>query len=221
MSRETSLVVLSDFDGTITPVQTMEFLYSRFAACGLEFARRWDRGEISTMEEITSTFATVQASREEMEQALDTIPLEDGFLEFFHLCRDLGHPFAIVSDGLEWYIRHILQRHGLEQVPVYANQIHFGEDGFRFTFPWSHPDQPMRGVSKPRIIRIYHDRGYRVAFIGDGRSDTDALDVADLIFARGWLAEHCRAGGIRAEFFENWQDLSARWPQISRGHRLS
>lgn len=214
MAGEAPLVVLSDFDGTITPVQTMEFLYTRFAACGLEYAHRWDRGEISTMEEMTSTFATVKASKEEMERALSSIPLEEGFAEFLQLCKALGQPFAIVSDGLEWYIQFILRRHGLEGIPIYANQIHFEPDGFRLAFPWAHPDQPMRGVSKPRIIRRYHENGCRVAFIGDGRSDTDALGTADLIFARGWLAEYCREHAIEAETFKSWGDLATRWPQI-------
>jgi hypothetical protein len=64
---EVSFAILCDFDGTVCPTQMMDFLYQHFAACGMEYAERWERGEISTQEEIESTFGSVSASREEME----------------------------------------------------------------------------------------------------------------------------------------------------------
>ena len=67
---------LCDFDGTVCPTKMMDFLYQLFAACGMEFAERWGRGEISTQDEIESTFDTVSASREEMEATLDTIEID-------------------------------------------------------------------------------------------------------------------------------------------------
>lgn len=205
------VVVLCDFDGTICTANTMDFLYHNFAACGMEFAEKWERGEISTAEELRSTFATVGASREEMERALSTLEIDEGFHRFLAHCQKRGYHVAVVSDGLEWYIEYILSQHGISGLPIYANRIHFENGDFRFEFPWFHEDTPLRGVSKPRILFSYQDQGKKVAYIGDGKSDTDAIHEADLVFARGWLAEHCTELGIEAVVFDRFDELILKW----------
>jgi 2,3-diketo-5-methylthio-1-phosphopentane phosphatase len=214
MSEQTSnsqVVVLCDFDGTICTANTMDFLYRKFAGCGMAFAEKWERGEISTAEEIRSTFATVDASREEMEQALSTLEIDEGFHHFLAYCHQRGYHVAVVSDGLEWYIEYILGQHGISDLPIYANRIHFENAGFRFEFPWFHEDTPLRGVSKPRILLSYQDQGKKVVYIGDGKSDTDAIHEADLVYARGWLAEHCTELGIEAVVFDRFDELIPKW----------
>jgi 2-hydroxy-3-keto-5-methylthiopentenyl-1-phosphate phosphatase len=206
---------LCDFDGTICPTQMMDFLYQRFAACGMEFAERWGRGEISTQEEIESTFATIRAGREEMEAALDTIEIDPHFPALLEFCRSRDNSFAIVSDGLEWYIDYILARHGLCGVDIYANQIHFKGRGFGFNFPWYDDETPMRGVCKPRIVRRYQERGRKVVYAGDGESDFDVIGVADHIFARRKLASFAREQGVEFTGFEGCDDLLQKWRALS------
>ena len=205
---------LCDFDGTVCPTQMMDFLYQRFAACGMEFAERWGRGEISTQEEIVSTFETVSASREEMEAALDTIEIDPHFPAFLQFCRNHNYSFAILSDGLEWYIDYILRGHGFPDIMIYANNIYFEEDGFRFSFPWHKPENPLRATSKPAIVRKYQEQGFTVAFIGDGKSDFDIVGVADVIYARGHLAEYCQSENISAISFIDFQDLLVKWKDL-------
>ncbi|HEY46026.1 MAG: hypothetical protein AMJ88_09795 [Anaerolineae bacterium SM23_ 63] len=206
---------LCDFDGTVCPTQMMDFLYQRFAACGMEFAERWGRGEISTQEEIVSTFSTVSAGKEEMEAALDTIEIDPHFPAFLQFCRDHETSFAIVSDGLEWYIDYILARHDIYGVDIYANQIHFEEGGFRFEFPWYDDETPMRGVCKPMIVRRYQERGRGVVYAGDGMSDFEVIGVADLIFARRKLARYAREQGIDFTEFNDCHDLLEKWRALS------
>jgi 2-hydroxy-3-keto-5-methylthiopentenyl-1-phosphate phosphatase len=209
--KPASLAVLCDFDGTITPTQTMDFLYKRFAGCGLKFARQWERGEISTSEEIRATFNTVTASREEMERSLDTIEIDPGFRPFYDFARERGYQLAILSDGFEWYIEYILEKHGVMGIPIYANRIHFERGGFRFEFPWQHEDYPMQGVSKTHIAHRYRANGNKIVYIGDGRSDTEVIHAVNLIYAKGWLAQHCRERNISSIEFDSWDDLHEKW----------
>ena len=206
---------LCDFDGTVCPVQMMDFLYQRFAACGMVFAEQWGRGEISTQEEIESTFGTVSADKDEMEAALDTIAIDPHFPSFLQFCRAHDTSFAIVSDGLEWYIDYILARHNIEGVDIYANQIYFEGRGFRFEFPWYDDETPMRGVCKPMIIRQYQERGSVVAYAGDGMSDFEVIGVADIIFARRKLAKFARKQGVDFTQFSDCRDLLKKWQAIS------
>lgn len=203
------LAVLSDFDGTIVPLNCVNLLFEYFGApeC-VEISERWDRGEISQKEEYALGFATVHATRQEMEALLDTVPLDPRFPHFVELCRRRGAPLAIVSDGLQWYIERILANHGVQGVPIYACDIRFLNPGYEFVYPHFDPAAPLRGVSKRRIVQTYQQRGYRVAFIGDGNNDIDAAEVADLVFARASLLERARRANIPAIPFENFDDVS-------------
>ncbi|HEY43185.1 MAG TPA: HAD-IB family phosphatase [Anaerolineae bacterium] len=213
-STESNKVVLCDFDGTLTPFIVIDHLYKTFAQCGLEFAERWERGEISTMEEMESTFATVTASREEMESELAKLELVPGASNFISFCQERGYSFAIVSDGLQWYIEYILQQHGITDIKIIASQIYFKTNGFHFSYPWYNPEVPLRSTSKPTIIRHYQERGSRVAFIGDGTSDFEVVGVADSIYARRKLAEYCQSKGVPAIAFTDFFDLIAKWQEF-------
>ena len=206
------LAVLCDFDGTITPGDTLSILYHRFAGpeCQ-ELEKRWSQGEISAPAEMQGCFASMRATRAELESALDPVQIVPGFPEFFRFCQKQGYAFAVLSDGLTWYILYILQRYGISEPAIYANEIEFAPDGIRIHSPWYRPDTPLRGTSKPAIIQKYQAEGYAVIFIGDGPTDIEAVEVADFVFAKGRLAEYCRKKGISFTAFNNFSDLLQQW----------
>ncbi len=204
----TRMAVLSDFDGTLTPSCTIDSLYARFAAPSwVGVTQRWERGEIGTREELTANFATIKASRAEMESMLDAVVLDPKLPALLTLCRERGYPFAIVSDGLTWYIEYILARHGLHDITSYANQVDFEPQGLQLSFPWYDPNSPLRGVDKAGIVRRYQKAGYQVAFIGDGLSDVEVVGVADLLYAKGSLLRHCRENGVEAIEYSTLTDV--------------
>lgn len=206
------VAVLCDFDGTATPHIAIDMMYQEFGSpdC-LKITQRWERGEISTPEEIRLCFATITASRDEMEAFLASLSLDPGLPDLVSLCRQQGCCFAIVSDGLTWYINYLLNRQGIYGVPVYANEIHFEPEGFRFSFPWYRPETPLRGTSKPAIVRRYQGEGKRVVFIGDGLTDVEASEVADVVYARAGLLKYCRERDIPAIEFSDLADLLTKW----------
>ncbi|MBN1265177.1 MAG: HAD-IB family phosphatase [Anaerolineales bacterium] len=208
-----SYVILFDFDGTLTESETMDLIYNRFAACGLKYSRQWSQGKISTIQEITSTFATITASREELETLFEKTTLIPGAVEFLQRCIDEDRHIAVVSDGLRWYIDSILSRAGFPGIRIYANGIYFEPDGFKFSFTWYDPDTPMRSSSKAGIIRRYQRRGSFVTFIGNGKSDTGAVGVADRLCARDWLADYCEERAVEFVRFNNFYDLMEKFQQ--------
>lgn len=205
------IAVLSDFDGTICPTQMMTYLYEKFADVGSKYEEQWEKGEISTQQEIEMTFETVHASRVQMEASLLEVALDPGFPNFLKLCRVREYEFAIVSDGLSWYIKYLLARDGIFDVPIFANLIHFEDEGFRFEYPWFDSSCPMRAVCKSEVIRRYKSEGTKVIYIGDGVSDYEAVGVADVIYATGNLASYCKSIGYPAKEFLNFETLLAEW----------
>ena len=206
--KNSKIAVLSDFDGTITTNNVLNSLYGKFAAPSYrETLERWNRGEISTMEEIETVFAIVSASRAEMESFLDTVELDPGFPALLSYCRAMGIEFVVVSDGLHWYIDYIMRHHVIAEVAVYACDIHFERGNYRFSYPWFDSSTPMRSVSKSTIVRDYQSRGNKVVFIGDGVSDFEAAQVADIVYARDVLLEYTKGHGIQAQEFSNMGDI--------------
>jgi len=159
------------------------------------------------MEEIEKIFSTVEASRQGMEAFLRTVNIDPGFKPLLGYCREKNYPFAIVSDGLRWYIDYVLNTHGIERTNVYAGDIFFEEEGFRFEYPWFDPAFPLRSTAKPVIVKEYQRRGHRVIFVGDGLSDVEAAEIADVVYAKDVLLEISRERGIEAREFEDLFDV--------------
>lgn len=202
------IAVLCDFDGTITQCEVIGEIYKKFASGNCEqLVRLWTRGEISTLEEIRGCFATIRATQHEMEKELVSITIDPDFPALLDFCRRHGYQFAILSDGLQWYIEFILNRFGISGVTIFANQIQFNPDGFEISFPWYDPKTPKRGTSKPMIIQRYHDMGYQVYFIGDGLSDLEAVHVADKVYAKGRLLDICVDNNLPVIGFSSFADL--------------
>lgn len=206
------IIVLCDFDGTITNEDALEPIYTRFASCGTYFAKLWHRGQIGTREEMIETFNCIHADRTQLESVLDEITIDEGIHDLLASCKSLGFEFAILSDGLEWYIRHILERFGVFNVIVFANQIIFKIDGsYQFEFPWFNHNNPKRALHKPAIIDQYHQAGYHTIFIGNGSSDQDAVWEAECIYAKNPLFEYCLTKQIKAQHFKSFTDLVENW----------
>lgn len=212
VTSDQQTAVLCDFDGTATQIDVTDTLYLEFGDEVCEATtRRWARGEITTPQELRICFSRMHPKKEEMEDFIDSVPLDPGFDALVSLCRRRGYEFAVLSDGLHWYIDRILERHGFEDITVYANEIEFHDEGVELSFPWRDPDTPMRGTSKPSIVRCYQRRGFQVVFIGDGLSDVEVAGVADLLYAKGRFLETCREQGVPAIPFSELGEVVQKW----------
>jgi 2-hydroxy-3-keto-5-methylthiopentenyl-1-phosphate phosphatase len=208
MNIDQPIAVLSDFDGTITIGGVTDLLYHKFAnpSCW-DLVDRWIKGEISTLQEMQGCFSGMSANRKEMEDFLDSVQIDPDFPEFVHLCQQKGYAVAVLSDGLRWYIEYIFNRYAIEGLNIFANEITFFSDHIQITTPWYDPATPLRGVSKPGIIKKYRAQGYKVIFIGDGLSDIEAVCCADLVYASSELLAYCLANNIPVTPFTKMKDL--------------
>jgi 2,3-diketo-5-methylthio-1-phosphopentane phosphatase len=141
-----------------------------------------------------------------MEQALQTVPVTPGFKEFYDYCRSEGLNLVIVSDGLDWAIRFLLSRIGIQEIEVLSNQIIFEEKGHRFNFPYYNEASPKVGVRKMDIALDFKKESQLVYLIGDGRTDFEAAKVVDFVFARDELWDFCKKHHLPSfqhhDFFE-------------------
>jgi 2-hydroxy-3-keto-5-methylthiopentenyl-1-phosphate phosphatase len=132
------------------------------------------------------------------------MPQDGTFPDFVASVRERGALVEVVSDGLGFYVRSNLAALGLTDVPVATNDNTVADAGAGMSFPYSHPTCFVCGTCKRERVRLHHEAGRVVVFVGDGMSDRYAAAHADVTFATGALVRICMAEGWP---FHEWRDF--------------
>src|SRR2546429_3055531 len=132
------LAVLTDFDGTITRTDVAEAILEEFAP-----ASWWDIEElhrarkIGTRESMAREFALLHAKQADLIRFVDDhVEMDDTFRDFAAFCQRRKIPLEIVSEGLDFYVRHLMRRWEL-RLPLRTNHAVFEEGSVRIEYPWA------------------------------------------------------------------------------------
>ncbi len=200
--------VLTDFDGTITRTDVAEDILEEFAS-----REWWDIEEehrarkIGTRETVSRQFALVHAKETELLRFVDEhVRLDESFPSFVAYCRTRHIPVEIVSEGLDFYLHHLLRKWKIE-LPVRTNRTVFEEGRVVISYPYADPTCNLCGTCK--LLRLFELRaqGYRVAYVGDGHSDLCPAIEADVVFAKKELSELCQEEDIEFIPFDTFADV--------------
>jgi len=208
-----NLAVLSDFDGTITEINTAVIVFNKFIKGNWKiFNEQLDRGEITLEQCMRQQFSMIKAPKSVIlnEPELD-IPFRPGFNELAHYCKDDRVPFEIVSAGLDFVINHLLERRGLKGLArVCAARTRFTGDGFEMDPIELHNSSSVD--FKRDLVDYYKGRKYFVVFIGDGMSDKEAARGADYVFTiqGSRLSEFCREEGIDHQEIRGFHEVTQK-----------
>ncbi|MDG7009016.1 MAG: HAD-IB family phosphatase [Nitrososphaerota archaeon] len=199
-ARSQASVVLCDFDGTITDVDTGELVLSRFAdGDWRRYHEEYLRGAFSFEECLRRQYALMRRVTKASILSLvdEHVQVRAGFEELLAAAEPIGTPVAVASYGLDFCIDHVLGRvRNAEDIQVYSPRTTVGEDGVRLTFPRRRTKESTN--LKDDVVRRYKQRGYEVIFVGDGASDFPAVMAADARYAieGSELAKMCQRNGV-------------------------
>ncbi|MEL4073009.1 MtnX-like HAD-IB family phosphatase [Ochrobactrum sp. GPK 3] len=202
--------VYCDFDGTISTHDATDYVLSRLADPSWEeIEAQWAAGEIDSGACMRQQIALIDARRDELDAVLDEIEIDPGFIAFVAFCQSENLAVTIVSDGVDYFIRRILSRIGLDSLPVIANRFvvteHVGRDSYALLSPYADSGcRAASGVCKCRVLDVAVPRVY----VGDGRSDFCVSDRPELIFAKKALADHCRNQNIPFIAYDGFHDVT-------------
>ncbi len=188
-------VILCDFDGTISLQDVTDSLLTKFGQSGHEqLEEAWLNGEIGSRECMAGQIALVDASKAELDKALSAIRIDPAFRIFVKKATQLGIQVKILSDGLDYAIRHILKPHGLDHLPVYANRlVQVGERSWKLEFPNASSNcLKASGNCKCARAALYQNDNHQVLFVGDGSSDFCVSGKVDFVLAKDKLIKHCQ-----------------------------
>ncbi len=202
------ILVLSDFDGTISHVDMGCSVLDRFAPGWKAVDQAYCKGEVGSRIAYGWIAPLFKASREEV---LDFVRRKErtdpAFPDFYRFVRERGMDLVILSDGLDLYIEAILGRHGLE-IPFFANRILFSEGGrVEFAFPCMSEACGRCGTCKRFLLGRFRPLYDRIVYVGDGHSDVCPVQDADLVFAKGILHDQCLKRGIPCRGYRDFGDV--------------
>lgn len=203
--------VLLDFDGTITGKDVLDELIAAFAAddSWKQVELEWQAGKIGSRECLGREFECVRVTPERLRAFLDEVPIDPGLLPLLTLLRDQRVPFAILSDGIDLFIRTILKRAGAGEVLTRSNAIEHEGDRLRLLCPFASATcESAAAHCKCASIKAITEPGQTLVYVGDGRSDLCPARKCDVVFAKGALARYLTAEGIEFIAFETLNDVA-------------
>lgn len=200
--------IYCDFDGTITKTDTTDHVLERLAGPSwLDLEDDWLSGRLTAAQCMRGQIALIEADQATLDAVLDSLEIREGFADFAAWTEKHHMPLTIISDGVDYFINRILQRHGLGHIPIFSNHLEIDAACF-------HLEQPLAragcasgsGVCKCSIVAAQPTAPTTV-FIGDGRSDFCVSHRADLVFARDKLATYAAERGQAFIPFNDFRDV--------------
>ncbi len=203
-----------DFDGTITQKDVLDELIKGYAAddSWMLAEQQWQEGLIGSRECLSRQFAVVRISDAELDQFLQNIPIDDGIFPLFRLLDRTHVPYTVLSDGIDLFIRRLLDRNGLGHVPVRCNSIvRTGETGQGMELACPHASAACESASahcKCQSMNTLAVQQRKPIYIGDGRSDLCPARRCSCIFAKGVLAKNLEREGVKFLPYSTMTDVS-------------
>lgn len=213
-----ALKLFVDFDGTITRRDVGEQLFRTFGGpvceelvgrylSGALGAPECFRGEVAAMGRIPVAAMDALIDRQEIDGTFHGLV---GFCALQHI------EIWILSDGLDYYIRRILTRHGLADVPFYANAFSLydekddGSARAAIAFPYRDAECTRCACCKRNIMLTRAGEDDIICYAGEGFSDQCPARYADVVFAKDALQTYCREENISYYPYTSFDDVTVR-----------
>lgn len=207
MAKE--MIFFLDFDGTITKDDVCETMISRYAQPGWENLNRlWETGVLSTIDCAQKTLDTMIMTEKNVRDLADEQEVDPQFFSFLAWTREREYPVYILSDGYENYIDLILATHDLH-IPSYANRLRYAKGKWKIEAPYYNQICGRCGVCKSKLILDLMGIKSKKIYIGDGYSDRCPVYLADIVFAKKSLLEHCQENQIPFHSYRDFGDVLA------------
>jgi 2-hydroxy-3-keto-5-methylthiopentenyl-1-phosphate phosphatase len=203
-------LILCDFDGTINIRDMGYILVNQFTSGNWEpIDRDFREGKIGSREAYSRIAKILEGNESTILRFVqEHSDIDPSFPIFYQYCREKDIDIKIVSDGLDFYIKKILENQHLSEIPFYANCTHFRDGGgIDISFPHSEEQCGLCGTCKKKLIQIHRKEYDSIFFVGNGFSDRCAAQEADLAFAKDSLYTYCIEQDIPCHFFKDFQEV--------------
>jgi 2-hydroxy-3-keto-5-methylthiopentenyl-1-phosphate phosphatase len=215
------MLILCDFDGTLSLDDVTNTLLDHFTGSDWrESVREGYRAKhYNHLAIMQGAYTYLKTPLPEVLDFCRTLRLRPNFDQLIGFCQHHNHFLAVVSGGLDLYIREFLP----PGIPFYSYRGSCDEAGqdWRVDLPdWPDVNLAQGDDFKVRVLeelRRAHSADVPVVFIGDGRNDGPVSQHADQVFAvRGsYLARNLTGRGRPCTEFVDFAEIVAALEDFS------
>ncbi|MBR1681711.1 MtnX-like HAD-IB family phosphatase [bacterium] len=144
-----------------------------------------------------------EISPQQLDDFINTVEIDDYFLEFLKYIQSKNINFTIVSDGFDLFIEKTLEKYNINNIPYYANHIIYENNRFKIEFPY-HNEKCDLGAGMCKCNKV---KEKEFCYIGDGTSDLCIARKADLLFATKNLKKYCEKNLINHYPFKSFSNI--------------
>lgn len=199
-----------DFDGTISQADVGNVLFQTFGEFEPVHTRLMNN-EISVADYYRQSVALLRpdCTPESITAFAQTQQLDAGFAPLVSWAHRSDISVIVVSDGFNRYIEPLLELSGKRNdLTVWCNALVWNGAAFTAEFPGATESCSCFCASCKRNVVISHVADDDIAiYVGDGRSDSCAVEHADIVFAKGTLAAECTRKGIPHHHFHTLSEV--------------
>jgi len=210
--------IFLDFDGTITKQDTVGSFFMNYAGPGWEeIEKDWVEGKINSKTCMLLQLETIKnLSEEKLYNFLDSIEIQDGFVEFCKAAEERGKKVIIISDGFDLFISRVLENNNLLNKPhikFFANRLKVSKEkeGLKFNLTFPNEDKNCAhslGNCKCARVKSHITKDEFCIYAGDGLSDRCIASKVDLLFAKNSLKKYCLKNNMDFVEFEDFFQIS-------------
>ena len=152
---------------------------------------------------------------------IDEQEIDETFRAFVGYCGANGFPLMVLSDGFDYYIRRILRRHELPDVPFLSNVLSLvdrkenGTARARVSFPQHNEECTCCASCKRNMMLTTCAESDVICYIGEGSSDRCPVRYADIVFAKDALQVHCQRENISYYPYRSFDDILRRLRELT------
>jgi 2-hydroxy-3-keto-5-methylthiopentenyl-1-phosphate phosphatase len=208
LKNQDKILIQCDFDGTVTIEDASFAILDAFIpGKWRDMFKIYQEGGMSVGEFNSRAFSMVKADKESLLKIVrKEVSVRDGFTEFVTYCKDKNYSFVIVSNGLDFYIKDILERKSIKDIEIHASITEFQPSGLGVRHKGPDGNYLDKDV-KASYTDYYLKQGHRVIYLGDGTSDVMPAGKSHYVFATDSLVEHCRNKDIKCTPFSNFYEV--------------
>lgn len=203
-----SKAILCDFDGTIVDKDIINGILDKFADNKWRYYEDlWEQGKVGSTQSVEKQIALMKGTEDQVIEYINKIMKPDPyFSDFVKMCDKKGIELAIVSDGLDIYIKEFLKNYEMD-IRYFTNKLEFEDDGPKVTCPNLNEKCGWCCTCKFNIVNKYKAAYDKVYYVGDGLTDKHASQVADVVFAKKKLIDICEQQNIEYIEFDDFKDI--------------
>jgi 2-hydroxy-3-keto-5-methylthiopentenyl-1-phosphate phosphatase len=194
-------IVFCDFDGTITEQETLARVFSKFAPETWQPIKEdLTSGKITVREAVTTSINSIDSSHyHDILSYTLKFSIRPGFNALLDFLDSRNVPMVVLSGGIRGMVEIRLGKLINRMHSVFAADV---DTNGKYLRTKSAYEGKTELVDKVRIMNFFNTKE-KIA-IGDGITDFNMAQAADLVFARGGLARFMDENNI---FYEPWFDF--------------